>query len=130
MWRLTKATLEMKCKHWNVYLSQYKICNLPHFRSTVPHSVTRFNNYRCCQRKLARNEKFEQEYFYAHFDKANRCGAEDWITALINKVETGTEWYMKKSFWQNELNTSVPCGLNERTNLIPVYFFPLCFKLS
>ena len=92
-----------------IYLFQCETCaKKQSVRSEILDFRNRFNNYRCCQRKFAINEKVKQESFKAHFHQNNYCGEENWVITLTYKGKTNIELYRKKSFWQHEVNTFIP----------------------
>ena len=56
----------------------------------------------------------KQESFKAHFAKANQDGEEDWEVRLIDQTDNVEDLRKRESFWQHELETFQPNGLNER----------------
>ena len=61
-----------------------------------------------------KKKKVKQEPFNAHFAEANLNGEEDWEVRLIDQTENVEDLRKRKSFWQHELETFQPNGLNER----------------
>ena len=52
----------------------------------------------------------KQESFNAHFAKANHNGEKDWEVRLIDQNDNLRK---RESFWQHELESFQPNGLNE-----------------
>ena len=72
-------------------------------------------------RNFLRNKKVKQESFHAHFAEGLHQGESDWEVRLIDQgvsvVDQGVSvddvrW--RESYWQHELDTFQPNGLNER----------------
>ena len=51
--------------------------------------------------------------FNSHFAEVNHDGEDDWEVRLIDQTDNVEELRKRKSFWQHELDTSQPNGLNE-----------------
>ena len=111
----------LNCASKNVvYLFTCKTCHKQYTGSNEEFQ-SRFNNYRCSHRNFLRNEKVKQEPFQAHFAEGLHQGESDWEVRLIDQgvsvVDQGVSvddvrW--RKSYWQHELDTFQPNGLNER----------------
>ena len=57
----------------------------------------------------------KQESFNAHFVEANHNGEDDWEMRLIDQTDNVKDLRRKvESFWQQELETFQPNGLNDR----------------
>ena len=74
----------------------------------------RFNNYRCAHRNYCKNRKVKQESFHAHFADGAHSGEGDWEVRLIDQSDSTEDLRKRESFWQHELDTFQPNGLNER----------------
>ena len=73
----------------------------------------RFNNYRCAHRNYCKNIKVKQESFHAHFaDGVHSEG--DWEVTLADQSFSTEDLRKRESFWQHELYTFQPNGLNKR----------------
>ena len=57
-------------------------------------------------------KKVKQESFNTLFAEADHNGEEDWEVSLID--QTDEDIRKRDSFWQHELETFQPNGLNER----------------
>ena len=57
-------------------------------------------------------KEVKQESFNAHFAEANHNG-EDWEVRLIDQTDNAEDLRKRESFWQHELETFQPNGLNE-----------------
>ena len=102
---------DLKCSsHDVVYLLTCKTCSKQYAGSTGDFRP-RFNNYRCAHRNFLKRKKAKQESFKAHFVEANHNGEDDWELTKTGNVE---ELIKRESFWQHELDTLQPNGLNER----------------
>ena len=75
--------------------------------------MARFNNYRCVNRNYRKNMKVKQDSFCAHFADGAHSGESDWEVRLIDQSESTENLRERESFWQHELDTSQPNGLNE-----------------
>ena len=64
----------------------------------------------------------KQESFNAHFAEANYNGEEDWEVRLIDQTDNVEDLRKRESFWQHELETFQPNGLNEcKVALFDIY---------
>ena len=97
-----------------VYLIECKTCGKPYVGSTETRFRSRFNNYRSSQRNYEKGKKILQESFHSHFTDDCHFGENDWNVTLIDQAKNLEEVRRKESFWQYELNTFEPHGLNER----------------
>ena len=61
-----------------------------------------------------RKKKVKQESFNAHIAEANHNGEEDWEVRFIDQTDTVEDLRKREFFWQHELETFQPNGLNER----------------
>ena len=71
-------------------------------------------SYRCAHRNFLKRKKVKQESFNAHFAEVNHNGEDDWEVRLIDQTDNVEELRKRESFWQHELDTFQPNGLNER----------------
>ena len=97
-----------------VYIIQCKKCKLQYVGSTTTSFRLRFNNYKSHNKRFNLKGRAPQESFHAHFNLPDHNGKEDWEVTLIDQGETLESVRRKESFWQFELNTFIPNGLNER----------------
>ena len=105
---------DLKCSSKNVvYLFTCKTCSKQYAGSTEDFRP-RFNNYRCAHRNFLKRKKVKQESFNAHFAEADHNGEEDWEVRLIDQTDNVEDLRKRESFWQHELETFQPNGLNER----------------
>ena len=105
---------DLKCSSENVvYLFTCKTCSKQYTGSTEDFRP-RFNNYRCAHRNFLKRKKVKQESFNAHFAEADHNGEEDWEVRLIDQTDNVEDLRKRESFWQHELETFQPNGLNER----------------
>ena len=56
----------------------------------------------------------EQASFHAHFEDGKHHGINDWEITLIDQTDSVDDLRRRESFWQYELDTFQPNGLNER----------------
>ena len=64
--------------------------------------------------KLFQEKKIKQESFHAHFADVNDNGEDDWEVRLIDETDNVEDLRKRESFWQYELDTFQPNGLNEQ----------------
>ena len=57
---------------------------------------------------------FKQESFHAHFPEGLHQRESDWAVRLTHQVESVDDLSQTDSYWQQELDTFQPNGLNER----------------
>ena len=115
----TKRTYEIRPENLNcrsknvVYLISCKTCHKQYTGSSEEFRA-RFNNYRCAHRNYCKNRKVKQESFHAHFADGAHSGEGDWEVRLIDQSDSTEDLRKRESFWQHELDTFQPNGLNER----------------
>ena len=73
----------------------------------------RFNNCKCEHRNYCKNIKVKQESFHAHFADGVHNGECDWEVRLIDQSFSAEDLRKRESFWQHELDTFQPNGINE-----------------
>ena len=61
-----------------------------------------------------KNRNVKQELFHAHFADDIYGSEGDWEVRLIDQSDSPEDLKKKESFWQHELDTFQPNGLNER----------------
>ena len=104
---------QLNCDSVNVvYLHTCKTCQKQYTGSSVDFRL-RFNNYRSAHRNFKKNKKVLQESFHSHFEQPQHNGENDWEVRLIDQAETVEDLRKRESFWQHELKTFQPDGLNE-----------------
>ena len=102
---------DLKCSSENVvYLFTCKTCSKQYTGSTEDFRP-RFNNYRYAHRNFLKRNK--QVSFNAHFAEVNHNGEDDWEVRLIDQTDNVKDLRRRESFWQHELDTFHPDGLNE-----------------
>ena len=115
----TKPTYEIRPENINfrsknvVYLISCKTC-LKQYTERLEEFKARFNNYRCAHHNYRKNMKVKQESFQAHFADGVHSGEGDWEKRLIDQSDSTEDIRKRESFWQHELDTFQPNGLNER----------------
>ena len=95
-----------------MYLFTCKTCSKQHAGSTEDFQP-RFNNYRCAHRNFLKRKKVKQESFNAHVAEVNNNGDGDWEVRLTDQTGNVENLRKRKSFWQRQLDTFQPNGLNE-----------------
>ena len=60
-----------------------------------------------------RNKKVKQKPFHAHFGEGLHQGESDWEVRLIDQGVSVNDARRRESYWQHELDTCQPNGLNE-----------------
>ena len=104
----------LKCSSQNVvYLFTCKTRSKKYTESTEDFRP-RFNNYRFSHKNFLKRKKVKEEPFNAHFAEVNHNGEDDWEVRLIDQTDNVEELRKRESFWQHELDTFQPNGLNER----------------
>ena len=58
--------------------------------------------------------KVKQGTFHAHFADGVQSCESDWEVRLIDQSDSTKDLRKRESFWQHELDTFQPNGLNER----------------
>ena len=66
-----------------------------------------------CPQKLFEKKKVKQESFNAHFAEVNHKGKDNWEVRLIDQTDNVEDLRKRVSFWQQEMDTFQPNGLNE-----------------
>ena len=61
-----------------------------------------------------RNKKVKKESFHAHFAEGLHQEESDWEVRLIDQGVNVNDVRWRESYWQHELDTFQPNGLNER----------------
>ena len=61
-----------------------------------------------------RTKKVKQESFHAYFAEGLHPGETDWEVRLIELGVSVDDVRRRESYWQHELDTFQPNGLNER----------------
>ena len=74
---------------------------------------SRFNNYKSAHRNFIKGNTFKQVSFHAYFEDYKHHGMSDWEITLIDHAESVDNPTRRESFWQYELDTFQPNGLNE-----------------
>ena len=97
-----------------VYMIQCKTCKLQYVGSAKTPFRSRFYNYKSHNKLYNLKGRSPQVSFHAHFNLPGHNGKEDWEVTLIDQGETFESIRRKEYFWQFELNTFSPNGLNER----------------
>ena len=104
----------LNCTSKNVvYLISCKTCFKQYVGSTVDFRL-RFNNYKCAHRNFLKGKEVKQESFHAHFEESNHNGESDWEIQIIDQGCNEEDIRRRESFWQHELDTFQPNGLNDR----------------
>ena len=73
-----------------------------------------------------KRKKVKQEPFNTHFAEVNHNGEDDWKVRLIDQTDNVEDHRKRESFWQHELDTFQPNGLNE-TRSVSFFIFILSF---
>ena len=71
-----------------------------------------------CPQKLFKKKK---KSFNTHFVEVNHNGEDDWEVRLIDQTDNVEDLRKRESFWQHELDTFQPNGLNEREVALFLY---------
>ena len=66
-----------------------------------------------------RNKKVKQESFHAHFTEGLHQGESNWEVRLIDQGVSVDDVRRREFYWQHELDTYQPNGLNEREATFP-----------
>ena len=104
----------MNCRSSNVvYLFSCKACSKQYTGSTESFR-SRFNNYKSAHRSFIKGNTVKQASVHAHFEDDKHHGISDWEITLIDQTESVDDLRRRESFWQYELDTFQPNGLNER----------------
>ena len=93
----------LNCASENVvYLFTCKTCHKQYTRNTQEF------------RSRFEENKAKQELFHAHFAEGLHQGESDWKVRLIVQGVSVDDVRRRESYWQHELDTFQPNGLNER----------------
>ena len=106
-----KANLDCNSK-FVVYLLTCACCGLKYVGSTNSFRE-RFNNYSSCQARH-RKQKVPQQKLHEHFSFSGYHGFANFEFTLINQGFNLLNIGKREKFWQYELNTFSPNGLNDR----------------
>ena len=93
---------------------------LPKIHKRLHHIPGRPVIYRRAQINFEKRKKVKLESFHVHFSEEGHYGEKNWVITLLDSVENVGELRKNESFWQHELNTFQPLGLNERE--VPLLF--------
>ena len=97
-----------------MYLLECKVCHIQYVGSASTKFRLRFNNYKNANRKFNLNHSVPQETLHAHFKQADHNGFSDFEFTLIDQAADLRALRCKEAFWQYQLETFNPNGLNER----------------
>ena len=100
------------CSNNVVYLFLCKACSKQYTGSTESFRSW-FNNYKSAHRNYIKGNTVKQAQFHAHFEDDKHHGMSDWEITLIDQTESVGDLRRRESFWQYELDTFQPNGLNE-----------------
>ena len=64
----------------------------------------------------------KQKSFNDHFAEVNHNGEDDWEVGLIEQTDNLEDLRKRESFWQHELESFQPKGLNEYKVALLLYF--------
>ena len=104
----------LNCRSNNVaYLFSCKACSKQYTGSTESFR-SRFNNYKSAHRNYIKGNTIKQASFHAHFEDDKGHSMSDWEITLIDQTESVGDLRRRESFWQYEIDTFQPNGLNER----------------
>ena len=103
----------MNCRSSNVvYLYSCKAC-LKQYTGSTESFRSRFSNYKLVHRSFIKGNTVKQASFHAYFED-DKHGIGDWEITLIDQTDSVDDLRRQESFWQYELDTFQPNGLNER----------------
>ena len=75
----------------------------------------RFNNYKSKHRAFRKgNRKIPQKLFHDHYCLDVHFGIDDCDFTLLEQCETHKQLKERETFWQHQLKTFYPLGLNEK----------------
>ena len=104
----------LNCRSSNVaYLFSCKACSKQYTGSTERFR-SRFNNYKSAHRSFIKGNTVKEASFHTHFEDDKHHGISDWEITLIDQTDSVDDLRSRESFWQYELDTFQPNGLNER----------------
>ena len=96
-----------------VYLFSCEACSKQYIDSAESFR-SRFNNYKSAHRYFVKENTVKQGSFHAHVEDDKHHGMSDWEITLIDQTESVDNLRRRESFWQYEIDTFQPNGLNER----------------
>lgn len=106
---------ELNCNSSNViYLLECKTCAIQYVGSTSTKFRLRFNNYKNANRNFNLGKQVPQASLHQHFNQQGHKGANDWVFTIIERAPNINILRKRERFWQYNLNTFDPDGLNER----------------
>ena len=73
-----------------------------------------FNNHRCAHRNFVKRKMLNRSHLTLIFAEVNHNGEDDWELRLIDQTDNVEDLRKRESFWQHELDTFQPNGLNEQ----------------
>ena len=104
----------MNCRSSNVvYLFSCKACSKQYTGSTESFR-SRFDSCESALRSFIKGNTVKQASFHAHFEDDKHHVISDWEITLIDQTDSVGDLRRRESFWQYELDTFQPNGLNER----------------
>lgn len=96
-----------------VYLIECKCCKKQYVGSTNSFRK-RFNNYKSAQKRFQNGKHVFQNSFHSHFSTSDHSGSEDWSFTIIEKCPNISTLREREMFWQLQLDSFQPNGLNEK----------------
>ena len=99
-----------------LYLLKCKVCGeAPYVGKAKTKFRYRFNNYKSKHRAFRKgNRKIPQKRFHDHYCLDDHLGIDDWDFTLFEQCETHKQLKERETFWQHQLKTFSPLGLNEK----------------
>ena len=82
--------------------------------------------FRCLHKNFLRNKKVKQESFYAHFVEGLSQRESDWKVRLTDQGVSVDDNRQRESYWQHELDTFQPNGLNKRE--VALFYFTYSYS--
>ena len=97
-------------------LLQCKVCGeAPYVGKAKTKFRYRFNNNKGKNRAFTKgNRKIPQKLFHNHHCLDGHLGIDDWDFTLFEQYETHKQLKERETFWQHQLRTFYPLGLNEK----------------
>ena len=96
-----------------MYLLECRICIKQYVGSTNTKFIQRFNNYKSFSKKFNQGISVPQREFFQHFREEGHSGFLDDVSVrIIDKLYSGSR--RRELFWQFELDSFAPRGLNSR----------------
>lgn len=109
----------LNCNSTNVvYLLTCKTCGVQYVGSCATKFRLRFNNYKSCNDRHF-HKIVPQQSLHNHFDLPGHNAFSDFDFTLIDQGENETCVRKRERFWQYQLNTFLPQGLNECEVFVP-----------